>query len=69
MLNLYIPTTGANYATNGAAGASPDILLLNILIELRVMNAIALDQQSGVVAQSVEGYRNDVVNETVNPVT
>lgn len=68
MLYLYNPATGANAATNGANGTSPDNLLLNILIELRVANAIALDAQQGVVTRSIEGYRNDEVNATINPV-
>ena len=68
MINLYSPATGGNVATNGADGTSPENLLLNILIELRAMNAIALDMQSGLVTQTIEQYRSDAVNETVNPV-
>jgi hypothetical protein len=67
VLPLYDPVSGAIVNTAGAQKTSPDILLLNILIELRVMNDMAWDAQRGLVAQTVAQYRNDVVNDAVNP--
>lgn len=67
MLPLYDPVSGTLVSTAGAQKASPEILLLNILIELRVMNDMAWDAQRGAIGQTVAQYRNDVVNDTVNP--
>lgn len=67
MLPIYNPATGVFANTGGVSGGqneSPEILLLNILIELRVMNAMAWDAQRGVVTQTPEQYRSDMVNET-----
>jgi hypothetical protein len=50
MLPIYNPATGVFANTGGIAGGqneSPEILLLNILIELRVMNAMFWDAQRG----------------------
>lgn len=66
MLPLYDPVSAANVNTAGAQKVSPEILLLNILIELRVMNDMAWDAQRGAVSQTVAQYRNDVVNDAVN---
>lgn len=66
MLNLYNPATGAtgaNVASSGAASA--ETLLVNILIELRVMNEILLGSAG---ANSAASLRSDVINETNNPV-
>jgi len=67
MLQYYNPVSGAFVNTNGSNGVSTDGLLVNILIELRVMNAIALDAQRGLVTGTLEQYRSDAVNATVNP--
>lgn len=67
MLNLYSPTTGANIATAGAQGASPDILALNILIELRVANMLQIELAKGNFNVTLEELRTAVVTETVNP--
>lgn len=67
MITLYNPKTKAFVAFNGADITDPLLLQANILIELRVMNAIALDAQRGVVTQTVEQYRSDVVNDAKNP--
>ena len=63
MLSLYNPVTGGTVASQGG-----DLLLTNILIELRVLNALLVDQASGSANQSLDQYRNDVVNATANPV-
>lgn len=68
MITLYNPATQSNFASDGQSGVSPQLLELNILIELRVANMIALDAQRGVVTQTLEEYRSDAVNDTVNPV-
>lgn len=70
MLPLYLPgqgVSGSTVSTAGAQSASPEVLLLNILIELRVMNDMFWDAQRGLVSQTVAQYRSDVVNDTVNP--
>lgn len=67
MLKLYNPQTGSTFNTNGFDGVSSDALLVNILVELRVANAIALDAQRGLCTQTLDQYRNDEVNATVNP--
>lgn len=71
MLKLFVPTpgstTGAEVDTNGATNASPEILLLNILIELRVTNAMFVDAQRGILTQTPEQYRSDEVNAVTNP--
>lgn len=69
MLNLYQTRDGTVFGTtvNTNGQVSADLVLLNVLIELRVMNAMAWDAQRGLVTQTVEQYRNDVVNETANP--
>lgn len=65
MLTVYNPATGANQTTAGAVSA--EVLLLNLLIEQRVTNAILLDAQYGTVTQTLDQYRSDAVNATVNP--
>lgn len=67
MLPIYDPVAGALVSTAGSQKVSPEILLLNILIELRVMNDMAWDAQRGAVSQTVAQYRNDVINDTLNP--
>lgn len=67
MLTLYQPTFGATTTpaspSNGVA--SSEVLLLNILIELRVMNEILLGNAG---TNSADSLRSDAVNETNNPV-
>lgn len=65
MLPIYDPARGAFVNTAGAQSTSPDILLLNVLIELRVSNAMFWDAQRGVVTQTVEQYRSDAINDTL----
>lgn len=67
MLTAYKSETQTFISTSGAQ-LSPQDVQLNILIELRVANAIALDMQRGIVTQTLEQYRSDAVNTTVNPV-
>lgn len=67
MLSLYNPTTKAVVATDGIDNVSPQMLLLNILIDIRAGNAAMMDAQRGLVTQTLAQYRNDVVNGTVNP--
>lgn len=67
MITLYDPKTQAFRAFNGADIRDPLLLEINILIELRAMNAIALDQQGGIAVQTLEIYRSDVVNDAQNP--
>jgi hypothetical protein len=62
VLQIFNPGLGF-VNTVGAQQTSPDILLLNILIELRVANAMAWDAQRGLVTQTPEQYRSDMVNE------
>lgn len=63
MLSLYNPATGTFQPSTGGQQGGEQVLL-NVLIELRVMNAIMLDSQRGVVTQTIEQYRADVVSET-----
>ena len=65
MITLYNPETKANFASDGASGVSPQLLQLNILIELRVMNEILLGNAG---TNSAESLRSDAVNETNLPV-
>lgn len=64
MLPIYNPVSGALVNTAGTQSVSPEILLLNVLIELRVMNEMFNDAQRGLVSQTVQQYRSDVINET-----
>lgn len=64
MLPIYNPAVGAFVSTAGAQSVSPEILLLNILIELRAANEQFNDAQRGVVTQTMAQYRLDAVNET-----
>lgn len=67
MLPLYDPKQNRTVNTGGIGGEqyeSPSVLLLNILIELRVMNEMFWDAQRGLVSQTVAQYRSDAVNET-----
>ena len=66
MLNLYNPTKQVFEAQSGA-NLNPELMALNVLIELRVMNALLLAAQSGIVTDQVEQLRQDVVNETAVP--
>lgn len=72
MLTVYVPVAGTRtinlVTTNGTDGVSTDILLLNILIELRALHGALGDGQRGLVTETAAQYRNDVVNSTVNPV-
>lgn len=65
MIALYKTSQSAFINSNGAQGVPDADLLLNIIIELRAMNAITLDMQNGVVTQSLQQYRADAVTETV----
>lgn len=65
MIPLYDPKTQANVFYNIKDIQDPLLLQINILIELRVMNMIALDSQTGL--NTIEQYRADVVNDGKNP--
>jgi hypothetical protein len=71
MLYLYTPVPGGTamnqVATNGDGGVSLQAIEFNILIELRVMNELLYGQQRGVVFDTLESLRSDVVNATPFP--
>lgn len=71
MITLYNPANPAvPLKTSGREqdGVSPQLVALNILIELRVLSQLMWDQQyQGKVTQTLEQYRSDAVNDTVNP--
>lgn len=67
MITLYDPKTAAFRAYSGTDAQDPLLTQINILIELRVMNAILIDAHRGVVTNPVEQYRVDVVNDAKNP--
>jgi hypothetical protein len=67
MITLYDPATQAVRAYSGKDVIDPLLLQLNILIELRVNNAILVDAYRGVVTNPVEQYRVDVMNDGKNP--
>lgn len=67
MITLYNPKTATFQAYAGTDIQDPLLLQVNTLIELRVANLIALDQQGGTATQSIEQYRSDVVNDAKNP--
>jgi hypothetical protein len=73
MLPFYVPTPGTTslrlITSNGDSGVSDNAMALNILIELRVLTELLYAQQSGVVFDSLDSLRNDVVNATSNPPT
>lgn len=65
MLSLYNPATKSFQAASGGQQSDP-LLMVNILIELRVLTAMMWDQQfTGKLTQTVDQYRSDAVNETV----
>lgn len=63
-LNLYDPLLGRSFQTDGSQGVSSDVLLLNILIELRAISALVMDMQRGLVTETQAQYRSDIVNAT-----
>lgn len=67
MITLYRPSTGTFVAAAAKDVSDPLLLQLNMLIELRAMTLMLLDAQRGVVTQTIEQYRSDVVNDAVNP--
>ena len=68
MLNLYNPAQQVFEAQSGA-NLNPENMTLNVLIELRVMNALFLAAQRGIVTDQLAQLRQDVVNETaVSPI-
>ena len=71
MLRFYVPTSGTTsmrlVTSNGDGAISDSALALNILIELRVLTELLAAQQSGVVFDSLDSLRSDVVNATSNP--
>lgn len=62
MITLYDPITELNILTNGNNSASQPLLLLNILIELRAMNAMIADINS--MNDELDQLRKDVVSDT-----
>ena len=71
MLPFYVPTPGTTalrlITSNGDSGVSDNAMALNILIELRVLTELLYAQQRGVVFDSLDSLRSDVVNATSNP--
>lgn len=67
MITLYNPKTQAFAAYNGNDIQDPLLVQINILLELRALGQMMLDAQRGVVNQTVEQYRSDVVNDAKNP--
>lgn len=67
MITTYQSKTQTFVSSSGESISATDAQL-NILIELRVANAIALDAQRGLVTQTLAQYRSDAVNDSVNPV-
>ncbi len=65
MISIYNPVTGGFEATQGVQGVSAEILLLNILIELRVANQLALNLARGEVNGTPESLRIDVTTEVL----
>lgn len=64
MLSLYNPATKTFQPASGGQQSDP-LLMVNILIELRVLTSMMWDQQyQGKVTQTVDQYRLDAVNET-----
>lgn len=68
-----MPASILRLTTGGNASASPntgsDVVLENILIELRVISEILLANTKGqALAESVAQLRQDVVTEIPNPV-
>ena len=68
MLTLYDSKSGTFIPQSGAQDSDTD-LRLNILIELRVLNAILLALQQGVVTDSLAQLRADAVSDSPNPST
>jgi len=62
-LSLYNSTTGA-FAANTGGTVSPSDLQLNILIEMRTANLLALELAQGNVNVSLPALRLDVVNDS-----
>ncbi len=67
MITLYSPATNTFVASNGVDQVSDQQMRLNILIELRVLSQIALDGQRGIINDSVQQLRSDIVNDSQNP--
>lgn len=65
MIPLYNPATGSNIATQGSQGVSVEILLLNILIELRAANLLALELAKGSTTITLEGLRAEVTTDVL----
>ena len=67
MLTLYDPRSETFGPSAGYQVTDPQ-LQVNILIELRVMNQLALELARGNFSIDLDGLRNDVVNDTANPI-
>lgn len=67
MIQVYDIKTLQPVNAGGYNPLSSDVLLFNILIELRVLTGLIHSQQFGSVTESIGVMRNDIINETVNP--
>lgn len=65
MIPLYNPATGLTVATQGQQGVSVEILNLNILIELRVANLLAIELAKGNTNLTLEGLRLEVTSDVL----
>ncbi len=63
MITLFNPATQTFRATNGLDGVSDAQMRINILIELRVMNALLLALTSGQVSDTLEQLRAAAVTD------
>lgn len=68
MISLWNPTSQAFETINGD-NVSPTELMLNILIELRVLSNILSVMNQDVLKDEVSAIRGDVANDTSNFVT
>lgn len=66
MLSLYDPVAKAFFNTNGVDGVSPQLLQLNILIELRALHELMRQLNQNVTAETGSQMRLDVVNATLS---
>lgn len=67
-IKLYDPQglTGSTFYAVPVGTASDALINLNILIELRVMNQYLAAMTQGIVTDTIENLRSDVVSEGAN---
>ncbi len=62
-ISIFDPITGERRGLNAGSSLSmPDLLLLNILIELQAITVLLADQTPGPMNQDVEALRSDIAN-------